>query len=137
MTRHSGEGEARASAPGVRISRSEWDSFLSTYSRDHRGWRVRLETHDRVTAETVTSAEMWLESIEYDLEDEKNPRINVIVRFDNKTVKHILFLPSEMTLTSSDSERTQSLHVTTLNTETTVHLLPLPTRPVHKRPPAG
>ena len=35
-----------------------------------------------------------MESIALDLEDEKNPRINVIVHLDNKVVKHILYRPS-------------------------------------------
>jgi len=47
------------------------------------------------------SQELPLQSIELDLEDEKNPRINVTVQEDNKLLKHILFRPSRLVLISS------------------------------------
>ena len=109
------------------IPHEQWGKFLETFSRQHRGWLIRLETHDRVTGEDVVSQETPLESIELDLEDEKNPRINVIVQLDNKVIKHILFLPSRLVLRSSQDG--QELRIETLNTETTVHFrapAPLP-----------
>ena len=60
---------------------------------------------------------------ELDLEDEKNPRINVIVRSDNKVFKHILFLPSHLILHSSHDGQ-ESLEIETINTTTRVHLQP-------------
>jgi hypothetical protein len=72
---------------------------------------------------------MALESIEFDLDDEKNPRINVIVHLDSKLIKQILFLSSQLVLRSSNSGREQSLQVETVNTETTVRFrapAPLP-----------
>jgi hypothetical protein len=62
-----------------------------------------------------------LQCIELDLEDEENPRINVIVQLDNKVVKHILFLPSSMVLESPEDGRDQSLRIETVNTVTAVH----------------
>jgi hypothetical protein len=59
-----------------------------------------------------------------DLEDEKNPRINVIVQLDNKVIKHILFLPSLLVLESSGHGQQQSLRIETVNTETVVHFPP-------------
>lgn len=111
-------------APGLVIPRQDWTRFLATFSRAHRDWLVRLQTHDRVTEEDVTSTETPLDSIDYDLEDEKNPRINVIVRLDNKVIKHILFLPSQMTLRSSGNRGEKCLSVKTVNTETSVFLRP-------------
>lgn len=104
------------------ISRDDWGSFLDSFSRRHHGWLVQLDTHDRVTDEKVVSRELPLQSIKLDLEDEKHPRINVTVRFGNKVIKHILFLPSELVLQSSDGEPEQSLQVETVNTETTIRL---------------
>jgi hypothetical protein len=106
------------------IPRAEWGGFLATFGRLHRGWLTRLETNDRVTEETVTSQEMPLQSIELDLEDEKNPRINVSVKLDNKELKHILFLPSRLVLRSRQGGRVESLEVETVNTETTVYFRP-------------
>lgn len=106
------------------IPRGEWGGFLATFGRLHRGWLTRLETNDRVTEETVTSQEMPLQSIELDLEDEKNPRINVSVKLDNKELKHILFLPSRLVLRSREGGRVESLEVETVNTETTVYFRP-------------
>ena len=111
------------------IPREKWGKFLETFSRRHQGWHIQLETHDLVTAEKVVSQEAVLQSIELDLEDEKNPRINVIVQLDNKIIKHILFLPSLLVLESSDDGQKQSLRIETVNTVTTVHLrapAPLP-----------
>jgi hypothetical protein len=83
-----------------------------------------LETKDTVTDELVVSQEHPLESMELDLEDERNPRINVTVKLDNKLVKHILFLPSRMVLRTSSVDSEESLEIETLNTETTVHMRP-------------
>jgi hypothetical protein len=66
---------------------------------------------------------MPLQSIELDLEDEKNPRINVSVKLDNKDLKHILFLPSRLILRNL-SGRVESLQVDTVNTETRVYFRP-------------
>jgi hypothetical protein len=70
----------------LEIPRDEWGKFLQTFSRYHQGWLIQLETHDLVTAEKVVSQETPLQSIELDLKDEKNPRINVIVQLDNKVI---------------------------------------------------
>src|SRR5262245_25877284 len=80
------------------IPRNEWGQFLATFTRLHEGWLTKLETNDLVTHESVVSPEMPLQSIELDLEDEKNPRINVTVKLDNKDLKHILFQPSRLVL---------------------------------------
>jgi hypothetical protein len=106
--------------PGTSISPGEWGRFLKTFSTRYRGWLVQLETYDVVTRERVLSQEMRLESIELDLEDEENPRINVTVHDGNKVIKHILFRPSRLVSVSSGHDQKQSLLVDTVNTETTV-----------------
>ena len=106
--------------PGTSISPGEWGRFLDTLSARYRGWQVQLETYDVVTRERVLSQEMRLESIELDLEDEENPRINVTVHDGNKVIKHILFRPSCLVSVSSGHDQKQSLLVDTVNTETTV-----------------
>jgi hypothetical protein len=103
------------------IPRERWGKFLEMFGRQHQGWLVQLETYDLDTTEKIVSLETALESVELDLEDERNPRINVIVQLDNKVIKHILFLPSRLVLHSSQDGREQSLWIETLNTETTVH----------------
>jgi len=103
------------------IPHEQWGEFLETFSRQHHGWLIQLETHDRVTSEDVVSQETPLKSIELDLEDEKNPRINVIVQLDNKVIKHILFLPSGLVLQSSEDGQEQSLRIETVNTETRIY----------------
>lgn len=105
----------------VNVPSAEWSGFLEAFSQQHRGWRVCLETYDLVTRERVFSSETPLESIALDLEDEKNPRINVIVRLDNKVLKHILFRPSRLLL-QSNVGRDPSLGIETVNTETTIHV---------------
>ena len=117
-------------ATGSRISPAEWGSFLDDLNARYRGWLVRLETHDVVTSERVVSQELPLQSIELDLEDEKNPRINVTVQEDNKLLKHILFRPSCLVLISSVDDQEQLLQVETVNTETTIHFrAPIAPRP--------
>ena len=103
------------------IPHEKWGKFLKTFSRQHRGWLIQLETRDRATSEDVVSQETPLESIELDLEDEKNPRINVIVHLDNKVIKHILFLPSRLVVQSSEDGQAQLLRIETVNTETTIY----------------
>lgn len=114
--------KADKNVSNLKIPREEWGGFLETFSLQHHGWLVRLETHDLVTGETVGSKEMPLQSIELDLEDEKNPRVNITVHFDNKIIKHVLFLPSQLVLKSSSDEHEESLQIHTVNTETTVHV---------------
>jgi uncharacterized protein DUF5335 len=110
------ENESNAAVPSER-----WGRFLEDFSRHHRGWSARLETYDLDTRENVLSPEAPMESIALDLEDEKNPRINVIVHLDNKVVKHILYRPSLLVLQSADG-RNESLRIRTVNTDTTVHV---------------
>src|SRR5438132_9690074 len=64
------------------IPQAEWSEFLKAFSRRHEHWLVTIETHDLKTGETVVSRFMPLQSIQLDLEDQKNPRINVTVRSD-------------------------------------------------------
>ena len=109
------------------VSPDEWSSFLGTFNDRHHGWLVQLETYDVVTREKVVSREMPLQSIELDLEDEKNPRINVTVQDDNKVIKHILFRPSRLVVAPSDDGQEQLFQVETVNTETTIRLrAPIP-----------
>ena len=103
------------------IPREKWSASLDTFSNQYQGSLIQLATHDRVTGEDVVSEETPLHSIALDMEDEKNPRINVIVELDNKLIKHILFRPSLLVLQSSNDGQEQSLRIQTVNTETTIH----------------
>ena len=105
---------------GIRIPQKIWKDFLERFSQRHAGWLVQLETHDHQTEETIASRVTALQSIELDLEEEKNPRINVTVLSDNKEIKHILFRPSQMTLFMSEHEEEDALQITSLNTENTL-----------------
>jgi len=107
---------------------SEWGSFLNALNAQHFGWLVQLETYDTVTREKVVSQDMPLQSIELDLEDEKNPRINVTVQDGGKVIKHILFRPSSLVSLRSDHEQDLLLQVQTVNTETTLRFR-TPARP--------
>jgi hypothetical protein len=104
----------------VVVPSEQWSGFLDDFSRQHLGWSACLETYDLETRENVFSPEAPLESIDLDLEDEKNPRINVIVHLDNKIVKHILYRPTHLVLQSA-AGNDESLRIDTVNTETTVH----------------
>ena len=117
------KNDGAASANSV-VPREEWNGFLQDFSRAHKGWLATLETADTVTKEIVETHEMSFQSIELDLEDEKHPRINVSVHTDNKTFKHILFLPSHMVLHTLEGGWRDSLEIETLNTTTKVHLRP-------------
>ena len=109
---------------GTNISPDEWGSFLDNFNVRYRGWLTRFETYDVVTGERVVSQELPLRSIELDLEDEKNPRINVTVQEDNKLLKHILFRPSRLVLLSSIDDQEQVLLVETVNTKTNARFRP-------------
>lgn len=98
-----------------------WADFLPEFSRSHRGWRTVIETFDKETQETVSSQEMMLDSIELDLEDEPNPRINVTVHIGNKASKHILFRPTQMVLRTSSGGR-DSLEIEAIHTRTKIRL---------------
>ena len=83
---------------------------------------MQVETHDMQTDETVASQISALHSIELDLEDDKNPRINVTVLYDTKELKHILFRPSRVTLHISEQDGEDSLQIVSLNTDTTIRM---------------
>ena len=104
----------------VNIPRAEWSEFLQSFGHRRHGWSVTLETYDLETDEKVISHEMPLQSIELDLEDEKNPRINITVKLDNKVIKHILFRPSQLIWYRPEPGAGEALHIDTLNTVTTV-----------------
>lgn len=104
----------------INVPSEEWTSFLRSFTARHHGWLVQLETHDMVTGEKVVTRELPLQSLELDLEDEKNPRINVTVEEDNKTIKHILFRPSRLVVISSGDGQKQLFQIVTVNTETTI-----------------
>ena len=105
----------------TRIPQSEWGAFLEELGRTHHGWLTSLETTDHVTGETVESHAMPLRDIELDLEDEKHARINVVVRLDNKELKHILFELSRVVLRAGVGDA-DVLEVETMNTSTRIRL---------------
>jgi hypothetical protein len=118
-------GSARTVVP-----KEEWENFLEAFGRTHKDWPTILETSDNVTRETVKSPEMLFHAIELDLEDEKNPRINVSGRLDNKVIKYILFRPSHMVMLTSNGGCQESLEIDTVNTRTRIHLGPQTELPV-------
>jgi hypothetical protein len=103
----------------VEIPRDDWAEFLDNFTVQHRGWVVETRTHDLVTAETVLSSATPFIRVELDLEDENNPRINLIVQLDNKVIKHILFEPSRLVYESSSGGQ-ESLRIETVNTATAI-----------------
>lgn len=113
---------AKKSPSTVNVPRDQWNQFLRSFTRQHHRRLVTLETHDLETGENVVSHETPLESVELDLEDEKNPRINVIVDLDNKVIKHILFQPSQLILHRSERGAGEALHIDSVNTATTIQV---------------
>jgi len=106
----------------VSIPQKQWREFLQEFSHRHHGWLVTVETHDLETAEDVASRFLPLQSIALDLEDEKNPRINVTVRSDEKEIRQILFRPSEVVLYRSARGDEEAVRVVSINTSTTIRL---------------
>ena len=104
----------------IKIPRDQWIDFLRNFTEQHRGRAVQIQTRDIQTHETVLSEELPLQSIEFDLEDESNPRINVIVEMGNKVIKQMLLMPSQLIFSISQGD--EALHVESLNTSTTIHL---------------
>jgi hypothetical protein len=110
----------KQNASTVTIPRDEWSEFLRSFGQQRHGWLVTLETYDLDTREKVVSHETPLQSIELDLEDVKNPRINITVRLDNKVIKHILFQPSKLIWDRPEPGTVEALHIDSVNTLTTV-----------------
>jgi hypothetical protein len=108
----------------VVIPRSDWKEFLKSFTRLHAGQTVRLETYDIQTEEDVSALEAQLQTIELDLEDEKNPRINITAMLNAKTIKHVLFLPSKMVLLLTGARSQDALQIETVHTVTTAHISP-------------
>jgi len=106
----------------IKIPPKIWKSFLETFSQRHSGSLVRIQTHDTKTGENVLSQLSALRSIEFDDEDQRNLRINVTVLYDSKTLKHILFKPSHVTLYISDQNDEDSLTISSVNTDTTIRM---------------
>lgn len=104
----------------VFIPKHEWQTFLEDFTEQNRHRPVRIETHDLETKETVTSGQMRLRSVDFDVEDVHHPRINVNVQIDNKTIKEILFMPSELAVAYDDAAR-KTLRIHSVNTFTTLH----------------
>ena len=104
------------------IPGKDWADFLQAFSDRHAGWLVSMQTRDLETGETVMSRFERLESIALDLEDEKNTRINVMLRDGNKEIKHILFRPSSLVLELNNKHNEAALRITSINTVTTVRL---------------
>jgi Family of unknown function (DUF5335) len=120
MSKQTMKVKPRETGHVIAIPRSEWEQFLRSFSRRHHRWLVRIETQDLQTGEHVTSPETPLESVELDLEDPKNSRINVVVAMDNKRIKHILFRPSRLILYRSPEGADEAIHIESVNTRTTV-----------------
>jgi hypothetical protein len=104
----------------VVVPHDDWEEFLRSFSSRHSGWLVRLETHDLETGETVATRFARLGSVQLDLEDVHNQRINVVVHDDLKEIKHIFFQPSDLTLQISRDGNEEGLRIVSVNTVTTV-----------------
>jgi hypothetical protein len=124
--------ERQVPMPNIKISPAVWKNFLDDFSRRHAGWWVEIETHDVETNETVTSHMARMRSVELDLEDRTNPRINVTVFYDNKEIKHILFRPSQVTLHLSAQHEEDCVRVRSINTKTAIRLLGEHVRPLQE-----
>jgi hypothetical protein len=96
--------------------------MLQSFTQRHKGTLVSIETHDLETGETVRSRFVRLDSVEVDLEDAKNARINVNVIDGQKEIRHILFRPSDLILQISEAGTDAGIRVVSLNTVTTVRL---------------
>jgi hypothetical protein len=113
------------------VPHNKWEQFLQSFTSQHRGWLVSLETYDLQTRETVTSRFAPLQSVELDLEDKNNARINVVVRDGQREIKRILFRPSDMILQISEDGNDESLQIVSVNTVTTVRVrIAMSTEPV-------
>lgn len=106
----------------ISVPTKMWKSFLKIFGERHAGWLVQVETHDTGTDETVDSQISALHSIELDDEDQPNPRIKVVVLYDSKELKRILFRPSRVVLEISGRDGHDSLRITSLNTDTTIRM---------------
>src|SRR5689334_507307 len=106
----------------ITIPANMWQDFLQAFSEHHTGRPVQLETFDTETNESVVSQVAALHVVELDVEDEKNPRINVIVLYDSKEIKHILFRPSQLILHISEQDGDDSLRIRSVNTGTTIRM---------------
>jgi hypothetical protein len=104
------------------IRKRDWKSLLNRFTETNSGLQVELETYDRETEEQITSPAAALHSLTLDLEDVKNPRINVTVLSGNKEIRHILFRPSQVVLHASRENGDEALTIESVNTETTVRL---------------
>jgi hypothetical protein len=104
------------------IRKRDWQSLLHRFTETNSGLQVELETYDRETEERITSPAAALHSLALDLEDVKNPRINVTVLSGNKEIRHILFRPSQVILHASRENGDEALTIESVNTETTVRL---------------
>ena len=63
-----------------------------------------------------------LHSIKLDLEDEKNPRLDLTVLYESKELKRILFKPSRVTLYISEQDGEDSLRISSLDTDMTIRI---------------
>jgi hypothetical protein len=106
----------------VSIPVEQWKEFLDSFSERHRCWLVRIEIHDVETEENVASEFMPLHRIELDTEDPKNPRINVTVGSELKSIKHVFFRPTHVSVHLSADGTDEWLTVQSLNTSTTIRL---------------
>jgi hypothetical protein len=120
MSKQALKTKPKETTEGVIVPRTEWARFLSSFSQRHHRWLVRIETQDLQTGEHVTTHETPLESVELDLEDPRNSRINVVVAMDNKLIKHILFRPSRLILYRSPKGAEGAIQIESVNTRTTV-----------------
>jgi hypothetical protein len=104
------------------IPRRDWKRVLARFTEEHSGLPVEMETYDRQTEEQVTLPPAALHSMMLDLEEPKNPRINVTVLSGNKEIRHILFRPSQVVLHASRRNGDEALTIESLHTNTTVRL---------------
>ena len=104
------------------IPRRDWRTVLARFTDEHSGLLVEMETYDHETEEHVTSPPSALHSMMLDLEEPKNPRINVTVLSGNKEIRHILFRPSQVVLHASRENGDEALTIESVNTETTIRL---------------
>ena len=106
----------------INIPPKVWKEFFDTFSERHAGWLVQVETHDLQTDETAASQTASLHSIKLDLEDEKNPRLDLTVLHERKELKRILFKPSRVTLHISEQDGEDSLRISSLDTDMTIQI---------------
>ena len=107
--------------PTREIPRSEWVSFLDSFSRQHEGWLITVEVLGKDVGAQIEAREQPLAGVTADLRGGDQDVVSILFgAAADKHVAHLIHAPSHVRLKETEGGAHEALHIESKGGTTTL-----------------